>query len=390
MRIRHIPLAALATILLVAGPSQAFHKTTPAIVQLTSGGSVDLPRVPAQGRRALTLVQPEGAGTKVVSLSPHKTGNEASLVFSGGDNAHPAVSVSGKAFAWDTDDDPLGSNAQGRQVIMNVKGALIQAAVDPTGTSSNPALDKSGRRIVFESEGDLAHIGNAGARQIFMRDASGAITQLSFGQGDSRNPMLSKRGRTVSFESTSDPTTGVDTGVSQIFVGRYDRPPIARITTGAGPSRNPSVSDDGRLVVFESLADLAGSGASTGVPEIFAYDLRTETFAQLTSDGTGCTEPAANRFGRDWRITFICGGTDAQFFMLRENARFRVQAEGGVTQSILPGLGSHFVLLSTTANLLSGGTTAGYQVYMVNLYARPAESIPGTATWFPFEGIRPF
>jgi Tol biopolymer transport system component len=388
MKILHIPLAALAVTLLAAASAQAFHKSTPAIVPLSAGGDVDLPRVPPQGRRAMALVLPEGAATKVVSLSPHKTGSQAGLVFSGGDNRNPAVSVSGKAFAWDTDDDPLGSGAPGRQVIMNVKGALIQAAVDPTGTSTNPALDKSGRRVVFESEGDLAGNGNAGARQIFMREPTGLLLQVSSGQGDSRNAMLSGKGRMLSYESSSHPTTGADTGVAQVFVGRYDQLPAARITAGVGPSRNPSLSDDGRLVVFESLADLAGTGANTGVPEIFAYDVRSQTFAQLTSDGGGCTDPAANRFGRDWRITFICGG-EAQFFMLRENVRYRVQTPGGTSQSTLPELGSHFVLLSTTANLFSGGTTAGHQIYMVNLFARPAEEIPGTSTWFPFQGIRP-
>lgn len=388
MRLPYIPLAALAALLATATPSSAFHKSTPTIVPLTLSDDIDLPRVPPQGRRSMALVLPEGAGTKVMSFSPHKTGGQASLVFSGGNNRNPAVSVSGKAFAWDTDADPLGSGAPGRQVLMNVKGALIQAAVDPTGTSENPAVDKSGRRVVFESTGDLAGTGNAGARQIFMREPTGLLVQLSTGQGTSRNPMLSAKGKLVSYESTSDPASGTDTGISQVFVGRYDTPPAARITTGAADSRNPSLSDDGRLVVFESLADLAGSGAATGAPQIFSYDVRSETYAQVTADPGGCVEPAANRFGRDWRITFRCGD-EAQFFMLREDARYRVQTPDGSSQSILPELGSHFVLLSTTANLFTGGTTTGHQVYMINLFSRPAEPIPGTATWFPYQGIRP-
>lgn len=388
MTIRWTPIAVLAVGLVAAGPAGAFHKTTPAVIQLTTDGDIDLPRVPPQGRRAVALVLPDGAGTRITSFSPHQSGNQGSLVFSGGDNRNPAVSVSGKAYAWDTDANPLRNAAPGRQVIMNVKGALIQAAVDPTGTSTNPSLDKSGRRVVFESEGDLAGTGNPGARQIFLRDRSGNIVQLSSGVGDSRNPMLGGRGRTVAFESSSDPTTGADTGVPQVFAGRYDQPPVPRVTAGAGPSRNPTVSDDGRIVVFESTAALAGTGADTGVPQIFVYDTRSGTYAQITADAGGCTGGAANRFGRDWRVAFICGG-EAQYFMLRQNERFRVQTPGGTSQSIVPELGSHFVMLSTTANLLSGGTTAGHQVYQVNLFARPAEPIAGTATWFPSQGIRP-
>jgi len=382
----YISFAVLAASLVPVTPALAFHQKTPAVVPLTTEGDVDLPRIPAQGRRAVALVVPDGGDTKIVSLSPHKTGSEATLVFSGGDNEHPATSGSGKSFAWDTDDDPLGSGAPGRQVIISGrKGVLSQAAVDPTGTSTNPDMDKSGRVVVFESAGDLVGIENGGARQIFMRNRNDLI-QVTTGQGDSRNPMISKKRKMLCYESSSDPATGVDTGVSQIFAGRYDRLPTTRITAGQGASRNPSVSDDGRLVVFESLADLAGSGAATGVPQIFAYDTRTETYAQLTSDPGGCTGPASGRRGPDWRITFICNG-EPQFFMLREGVRYRVQTSGGTTQSILPELGSHFVMISTTANVFSGGTTAEHRVYMINLFARPAEPIAGTATWFPFQGI---
>lgn len=383
-----IPVLAAATLFALPDTAPAFHRSTATIVPITLTGDTDLARTPPQGRRAMALVLPDGAGKKVVSFSPHHTGSQESLVFSGGDNRNVAVAVSGKAFAWDTDADPLLSGAPGRQVLMNIKGALIQAAVDPTGTSANPSLDKTGRRVAFESTGDLAGTGNAGARQIFLREPTGTLLQMSVGQGESRNPMLSGRGKMLAFESTSDPATGADTGVSQIFAGRYDLPPIPRVTAGAGPSRNPTLSDDGRLVVFESEADLATGGAATGVPQIFAYDTRSATFAQLTFDAGGCRRPAASRVGQDWRIAFVCGG-EAQFFMLRRGDRFRVQTPGGTVQSVVPGLGAHFVLLSTTANLLSGGTTAGNQVYMINLFTRPAEPIPGGAVWFPFQGIRP-
>jgi len=52
-------------------------------------------------------------------------------------------------------------------------------------------------------------------------------------------------------------------------------------------------------------------------------------------------------------------------------------------------MGIHFLILGTTGDLLSGGTTLGKQVYMVNLFKRPADPVPGLAQWFPTRGIPP-
>jgi hypothetical protein len=80
---------------------------------------------------------------------------------------------------WDTADDPLGLGLPGRQLVMSQQGSLTLTALtkDPTGTSSNPAVDVLGRNIAFESTGDLATTGNAGARQIFLLQQGGSIQQ---------------------------------------------------------------------------------------------------------------------------------------------------------------------------------------------------------------------
>jgi hypothetical protein len=130
-------------------------------------------------------------------------------------------------------------------------------------------------------------------------------------------------------------------------------------------------------------------GADTGVPQVFIWDTRSQTYAQITDDPSGCVRPAAAKIRRDWRITFVCGG-NAYFFMLRENQRYQVPTPGGTTQAMVPEMGSHFLTLSTTADLLSGGTTAGHQIFMVNLFKQPAVPVPGSAVWFPEQGITGF
>ena len=130
------------------------------------------------------------------------------------------------------------------------------------------------------------------------------------------------------------------------------------VTTGAASSRNPALSDDGGLLVFESTADLAGTGADTGISRIFAYDPKSQTFARITDDAGGCTAPGVSQVRRDWRIAFVCGGSP-YFYMLRADQRYLVQTGGGMTERVLGEMGIHFLILSTTGNLARGARHPG-------------------------------
>jgi Tol biopolymer transport system component len=321
-------------------------------------------------------------------VNPFRTPAVPVFTFDGGTNANPSISSNGRIVAWDTDDDPLSSGAPGRQVVKQNRFVLEQPAIDPTGTSTNPALDVVGVAVAFESTGDLAGTGNAGARQVFLRQLDGAVRQLSRGTGTSRNPAIGLRSRTVVFESTSHPVTGDDTGTAQIWLASLLTGTADPITSALGASTNPTISNDGRLVVFESTADLAGDGHDTGTPQVFAYDTLSKTFARLSADVGGCTRATAARIKRDWRIAYLCNGV-ANFTMLRANQRFQVATAGGDTTRLVPQADAHFMLVATTADLLVGGTTAGHRVYMVNLFKRPATPVASAVTWFPTQGIPP-
>ena len=104
--------------------------------------------------------------------------------------------------------------------------------------------------------------------------------------------------------------------------------------------------------------------------------------------GSLCGRPAIAKVRQDWRITFVCGG-EAYYTDLRLNRRYRVPTPAGSsTQAIVPEMGAHFLTVSTTANLLAGsGTTAGHQVYILNIFKAPLPTVPGSVTWFPTQGI---
>jgi hypothetical protein len=383
-------LAAVLTAALTATPALAHHRQTPPIVPLTTGGDSALPRLPAPGRTTVVLAVPQGADIPVVTVKPYKTPPLATPVAGTGDNQNPAISFTGTVVAWDTDADPTGTGLPGRQIVLSKSGGLTAGPSDPTGTSTNPTLDVSGQRLAFDSTGDLANTGNAGARQVFLRQPTGGVSQASSGVGTSGNAALSARRAWLAFDSTSDPGTGVDTGIAQIWLGTVDGVPAAPITDGLASSTRPSFSDDGTILAFQSRANLAGDKSDMGVPQVFIYDTKSKTSAQLTFDPAGCTNPGVSKVRRDWRVGFVCNGK-ALFYMIREDVLYQVETPDGETTAIYPELGKHFIVLATDSDLLAGsGTTIGHHVYMVNLYKRPAMPIPATpAVWFPFRGIKP-
>jgi hypothetical protein len=373
------PLVLVLAVALAAGPARAHHRKTPAVTAFTTSGEATLPRLAPPSRRAAAFVVDD----TVTIVNPFRTTKTTpTFTFAGGANSNPSISKNGRTVAWDTDGDPLGTGGPGRQVIRADPFGLTQPAIDPTGTSVNPAVDQTGGYAAFESTADLAATGNAGARQIFLRSPDGTITQISQGTGTSSNPALGVKARLVLFDSTSDPVTGADTGIAQIWVADLTAGTTEPITAGAGPSLRPSLSNDGRIVVFESHADLAGDGHDTGVPQIFAWDRFANQFARVTDDAGGCTEATAARIQRDARIGYTCGGT-AYFTMLYANLRYRVQTDGGEAVRLVPQGDNYFVLVATNADLLNTGPPPGHRVYMINLFARPPEPVPSAVVFFP-------
>jgi Tol biopolymer transport system component len=375
---------------LVATTTFAHHRQTPPVVALTTEGDTDLPRLPAAGRTTLTLAAPQGADVSILAIKPYKNPLLKTPLATTGDNRNPAVSFTGTVVAYDTTADPAGTGLPGRQIVVTKAGGIIAGPADPTGTSVNPSVDVAGQRLAFESNGDLANTGNPGARQVFLRQPTGGLSQASFGVGTSGNVALAARRGWIAFESTSAVGTGLDTGVSQIWLGTVDGVAAAPITAGLADSTRPSFSDDGKILTFQSRANLAGDGSDLGVPQVFIYDTKSKTSAQLTFHAAGCTDPGVTKVNRDWRVGFVCAG-NAFFYMIRADAVYQVETPDGVTTRMYPELGKHFVVLSTTSDLLVGsGTTPGRQVYMVNLYKRAATPVPAPdAVWFPFRGIKP-
>jgi Tol biopolymer transport system component len=174
---------------------------------------------------------------------------------------------------------------------------------DPVnGASSAPSISSDGRYVAFESLANNLVTGDTnGVKDIFVYDRNtGTTTLVSVdssglqGNGISSAPSISSDGGFVVFESLANNlVTGDANGVKDIFV--YDRntgtTTLVSVDSsglqGNGISSAPSISSDGRFVVFESLANNLVTGDTKGVKDIFVYDRNTGTTIRVSVDSSG-------------------------------------------------------------------------------------------------------
>lgn len=379
---------------MLAAPATAHHRQTPPIVQLTLGADHSLPRLPAFGG-VIGVVKPSGGARQISTFRLYPNRIEE-LVADEGDNGNPALSLNGAVVVWDSDGNPLDTGFAGRQVFLDLSGVRTQVSHDPTGTSRNPAVSGTGSVIAFESSGDLAGVANDGVPQIYVW-RSDTVTQVTGGRGPSVNPSLDKLGKQLVYQSRSHPDTGADTAIDQIWLASFKSGTAIPITDGLGASRSPMISSDGKLVAFESLADLDGTKLDTGVPQVFLYHVKTQTYVRITSEPLGCTQPTVQKFRSDYRIAYMCNG-QPYFTLLRADQRRRVTIvpSPSITTRVVAENGPQFLLVSTNARLSPSEPSTGQQIFLLNLYHLEAgegpatvriDEVPGTVHWFPSQGI---
>ncbi len=169
------------------------------------------------------------------------------------------------------------------------------------GVSSSPSIGNNGRFVAFVSSSANLIPGVSGS-QIYVHDWQTNQTSLVSqnaagiaGNGVSSQPSISADGRFVVFTSASSNLTGdPDPGPTQIF--RRDMQ--SNITTlvsqatgvavavGDGASSQPSISADGRFVAFTSASSNLTGDPDPAPTQIFRRDMQSNT-TTLVSQATG-------------------------------------------------------------------------------------------------------
>jgi len=210
-----------------------------------------------------------------------------------------------------------------------------------------PAISGDGRFVAFEA-GLAVPFGVRSTIIVYDRQLATSEEVSVSGEGhdaDSFSPSISADGRLVAFASVAgDLVSGDTNGAYDVFV--YDRQTQAmtRVSVdGLGNEANshslqPSISADGRFVSFESLASNLVPGDTNGVYDIFTHDRQTGAIERVSVDSTGVEADGESR--------------DVGSFFVRS---------GG---SSVSSDGSSVAFMSAATNLVGGDTNGVFDIFV--------------------------
>ena len=245
------------------------------------------------------------------------------LVPANRDCASPRISDNGRYVVFESaadnlDDDP-GSGGIPQIYLKNLDTNTIELVSrdllgnpdNGSGGASNADVSENGRYIVFQSrDTDLSATPGNSFTQIYRKDISNEdVVMISrsaagiAGDNASQNADMSPDGTHIVFESSAinlGATGGnrhifyVDAGATTHSVELISTSTISIDATD--DSSNPSVSDDGSLIAFDTLADNMDTDDTNGAADIYMRDrsLDETRVVSVTSTGVSGTGASTN------------------------------------------------------------------------------------------------
>ena len=307
-----------------------------------------------------------GCTTDTIRVSVSTAGAQADS----GSSTAPAITPDGRFVAFSSSASNLVAGdlngvadvflrdtcrgAGGGCILSTIRVSVASGGAQGNAASSNPAISNNGRFVAFASDADTL-IGNDanGVGDIFVRDtcigATGCTPSTirvsrssggTEGNADSTNPSISGNGRYVAFASNADNLIGSDTnGVRDVFLRDTCQGATGcSVTTrrmslstagaeGNAQSVQPSLSGDGRFVVFASDADNLVGSDTNGVRDVFLRDtcngaaagcavatLRLSVNRNGAQANGGSSEPSISRDGH-----FVCFTSGANNLVASDN-----------------------------------------------------------------------
>ncbi|KAB2861094.1 MAG: hypothetical protein F9K46_08945, partial [Anaerolineae bacterium] len=243
-----------------------------------------------------------GEVMRIVSVSTAYTNGDY-------DSSNSAISADGRYIAFvsfATNLVPNDTHA-GPDILLRdmetCQTTLVSVALDGgrgNAGSSEPSISADGRYIAFQSYAtNLVPNDTNGQADVFVRDQLlGTTRRVSItpsgiqGNRESENPSLSATGRYVVFESWASSLEGYANSTEDVLL--YDMQAntleVVSLTSderpGDQPSVQPSVSADGRFVVFMSLADF-DPNSTFFTSDIFLRDRQLGTTTRISLSNTG-------------------------------------------------------------------------------------------------------
>ncbi len=256
----------------------------------------------------------------------------------------PSISADGRYVAFLSQASNLidGDTNSRQDVFVRdlATGQTTRVSVDTEGKEANsgswtPCISRDGRYVAFESWATNLVDGDSNALEdVFVHDrVTGETIRVSVdssgneGNSGSWGPSLSPDGRLVAFESKASNLVEGDTNDRQdIFVHHLDTGETVRVSVNSrgneanGWSNEPSISANGRYVVFESKASNLVPGDTDDQWDIYVHDLGSGRTELVSADSSGTAgnrdslQPVISAGGRYVAFVSSAGnllGTDA-------------------------------------------------------------------------------
>lgn len=303
-------------------------------------GSSSMPAISADGRyvafqsAASNLVEGDTNNVTDIFVRDDLTGvtNRISVHSSGaqgnGSSVMPAISADGRYVAFQSTASNLvaGDMNSASDIFVRdrLTGATARLSVDTMAAEANnasegAAISGDGRFVAFRSAASNLVAGDTNLTiDIFVRDTltngtsrvsvdSGGVQGNSF----SLEPALSADGRFVAFQSFASNLVPGDTNArDDVFVRDRLMNTTTRVSVESGGGQgnsgsfNPSISADGRFVVFYSSSSNLVADDTNGMIDVFVRDRVLSRTARLSVDSGGVQgnmnslEPAISSDGR--------------------------------------------------------------------------------------------
>jgi Tol biopolymer transport system component len=201
----------------------------------------------------------------------------------------------------------LTISASAQSVLAQGQCVTTQISRTPGGDNSSgdsgwAAISADGRYVAFASTSDNIVAGDTnGVSDVFVQDRLSGITMRvssssngTQADGPSSVPAVSSDGRYVAFQSAATNLVPNDTnGKLDVFVrdrvtGTTTRASVADDgSEGDDDSFSPSVSGDGRLVAFLSLAGNLTPSDTNHLSDVFVRDLASDLTTRVSVSSTG-------------------------------------------------------------------------------------------------------
>lgn len=229
-----------------------------------------------------------------------------------GDSFRPSMSSDGRYIAFESaatnlvtadTNGAVDAYVRDRQAGTTVRVSLQDGGAQAATGGFDPWIDDSGNKVVFASSSKMNALDPNNQNDVYVRTISGNSTVLAsvgtdgWAAGLSQDPTISNDGLYVAYQSTSTKAMTGSNSWETIYTRRLATGAMTRVsspTGGAvvgGASSHPSLSYDGAVAAFDSSSSAMVTG-DTGFKDAFFH--RTVVFGPYSATSTFATRQAGD------------------------------------------------------------------------------------------------